>query len=177
MFNSRMPTSRSTATSARLCCSIAESKWLKGRLMRSTHVVFACLVVTSGLTIAAAARAETITYQADLAGSQENPTNDGGAKGHAVVKLDTETKSLSWTVEYSGLSGIAMGAHIHGPAAAGTNAGILIPFQNPDKSPITGSAPIDDQGIQYLKDGRLYVNIHTMMHPGGEIRGQLLKAD
>ena len=145
--------------------------------MRLRHAVFACLVLTGGLMIAAAAQAETITYQADLAGSQESPTNDSGAKGHAVVRFDTDTKRLSWKVEYSGLSGMAMGAHIHGPAAAGTNAGILIPFQNPDKSPITGSAPIDDQGIQYLKDGRLYVNIHTMIHPGGEIRGQLLKAN
>jgi hypothetical protein len=145
--------------------------------MQSTRAVFACLVVTGGLTIAAAAQAETITYQADLAGARESPANDSGAKGHAVVKFDTDTKRLSWTVEYSDLSGMAMGAHIHGPAVAGTNAGILIPFQNPDKSPITGSAPIDDQGIQDLKDGRLYVNIHTMMHPGGEIRGQLLKAE
>jgi hypothetical protein len=144
--------------------------------MRLPHAVFACLVMTAGLA-AAPAKAETITYQAELVGTQENPTNDSSAKGHAVVKLDTETKRLSWTVEYSGLSGMAMGAHIHGPAAAGTNAGILIPFQNAGKSPITGSAPIDDQGIQYLKDGRLYVNVHTMMYPGGEVRGQLLKTN
>jgi hypothetical protein len=139
--------------------------------------MLAALAFSSGLAVASVARAETITYQADLAGAQENPTNDSGAKGHAVVKLDTETKRLSWTVEYSGLSGLAMGAHIHGPAAAGANAGILIPFQHPEKTPITGSAPIGDKEIQDLKDGRLYVNVHTMAHPGGEIRGQLLKAD
>jgi hypothetical protein len=141
-----------------------------------TRAIFISMLC-GGLCLATAARAETLTYEADLVGKQENPTNDSSAKGHAEVKLDTETKRLSWTVEYSGLSGVAMGAHIHGPAAPGANAGILIPFQHPEKSPITGSAPVDDQGIQELEDGRLYVNVHTMKHPGGEIRGQLLKAD
>jgi hypothetical protein len=82
---------------------------------------------------------------------------------------------LSWTVNYSGLSGPATAAHIHGPAEPGKNASPAVPFQNAGVNPITGSATLTDAQVADLNDGKYYVNIHTAANPGGEIRGQITK--
>jgi hypothetical protein len=88
--------------------------------------------------------------------------------------LDTATKTLNWTVTYSGLTPTA--GHIHGPAAPGANAGVLVPFTGGLVSPIKGSATLTDAQISDLEAGRTYVNLHTADNKGGEIRGQLVRA-
>ena len=120
------------------------------------------------------AAAETWTFKSDLSGKNESPPNDSPATGTAAASYDTATRTLTWHVEFSGLSGPAIGAHIHGPAASGANAGIMQPFPNP-VSPIDGSAALTEAQEKSLVDGTLYVNIHTEAHPGGELRGQLVK--
>ncbi len=137
---------------------------------------------TIGLTLLAAlaftapsiARAETQTFKATLSGAHEVPAKTTDGKGEAMATLDTVTKKLSYTVTYSGLSGPASAGHIHGPAAAGANAGVLVPFASA-ASPITGSATLTDAQIADLEAGKMYVNVHTAANPGGEIRGQLTK--
>jgi hypothetical protein len=116
---------------------------------------------------------KTDIYEAAMAGSQEVPPVTTAGNGMAEVQLDTQSSKLSWKVTYSGLSGPAVAGHIHGPAAAGTNAGVLIPFTNVAAQPITGETTVTAQQIADLAAGRWYVNIHTPAHPGGEIRGQL----
>lgn len=112
-------------------------------------------------------------YEATLTGSQEVPPVGTAGSGMAEVRLNTETNALSWKVTYSGLSGPAGAAHIHGPAEVGRNAGVLIPFTNVGSQPITGQTTVTPQQIADLAAGRWYVNVHTPGHPGGEIRGQL----
>lgn len=121
-----------------------------------------------------AARAETIVFKAQLSGANEVPPNTSTASGQAEASLDTVTKVLTYGATYSGLSGPAIGAHIHGPGEHGKNAGIVVPF-NFVASPIKGSATLTDAQIADLMGGRWYVNIHTSAHPGGEIRGQLTR--
>ena len=99
-----------------------------------------------------------------------------GKRAAATASLDTATKSLTWTVEYSGLSGPATAAHIHGPADPGANAGIVVPFTGNLASPIKGSATLTDAQIAQLEAGKWYVNIHTEANKGGEICGQLVRA-
>ena len=90
----------------------------------------------------------------------------------ASATLDPDG-TLHWKVAYQGLTGPAAAGHIHGPAAAGANAGVLVPFASP-ASPIKGTATLTDAQIAELKDGKMYVNIHTAENKGGEIRGQLM---
>ena len=119
------------------------------------------------------AHAEQITFKADLA---PGPGIASSGKGMATASLDTTTKTLTWTVDYSGLSGPATAAHIHGPADPGANAGIVVPFTGNLASPIKGSATLTDAQIAQLEAGKWYVNIHTEANKPGEIRGQLVRA-
>ncbi|HEY5072990.1 MAG TPA: CHRD domain-containing protein [Caulobacteraceae bacterium] len=125
---------------------------------------------------AGCASAETLRYAVALTGAAETPPKPGMGAGAADVALDTETKTLSWTVRYANLSGPATMAHFHGPAPAGVSAGALVPLTGDLKSPISGSATLTDPQIGDLRAGMLYLNIHTAMNPGGEIRGQVVAA-
>jgi hypothetical protein len=120
--------------------------------------------------------AAQITFKADLSGANEVPPVSSAGKGAATATLDTATKTLTWTVDYSGLSGPVTGAHIHGPAAAGTNAGVVIPFTGDLASPIKGSATLTDAQIADVEAGKYYFNLHTAANKPGEIRGQLVRA-
>jgi hypothetical protein len=112
-------------------------------------------------------------YEAALTGTQEVPPNTSAGRGMAEIQYDSSKNMLSWKVTYSGLSGPVTGAHIHGPAAAGANAGIVVPFSNVTTQPIQGQATITPTQFGDLAANLWYVNLHTAQAPGGEIRGQL----
>ncbi len=116
------------------------------------------------------ASAETIALGAELSGKNDIPPNDTTGSGVAELTYDTATKELSWKVTYSGLTGPAIAAHIHGPAPSGGNAGVMIGFADA-ASPIEGSTTLDESKEKAVLAGHTYVNIHTDAHPGGEIRG------
>ena len=107
-----------------------------------------------------------------LTGAQEVPPVTTGGTGTLDATYDKASHKLAYTVTYSGLSGPATAAHFHGPAAPGTNAGVVIPFANP-ASPIHGEAMLTEAQAADLLAGRWYVNVHTRAHPGGEIRSQV----
>jgi len=122
-----------------------------------------------------AARAETMAFSATLNGAAEVPAKTTEGKGTTTASLDTATKALSYNIEYSGLSGPATAAHLHGPAEPGANAGVVLPFPKP-ATPIKGTATLTDAQIVDLMAGRWYANVHTAANPAGEIRGQLVRA-
>lgn len=130
-----------------------------------------CLLALS----AGAVRAETITFRGTMAGSTEVPAKPGNGQGTATATLDTATKALSYQVDYANLSGPATAAHFHGPAEPGANAGVVVPFPNP-ASPIKGTATLTDAQMADLMAGKWYANVHTAANPGGEIRGQMMRA-
>lgn len=140
--------------------------------------IVAGILVTVGLSMGAHADDSTVTFHAALSGAEEVPPNDTAGTGEAEFKLNTETKELSWTVTFGGLSGEAVAAHIHGPADRGANAGVVLNFGTvgqPANSPLMGTKTLTDAQIADLEAGKLYVNIHTIMYKGGEIRGQIMK--
>jgi hypothetical protein len=134
------------------------------------------VIATGLLAFAATGHAQTKidTYEATLSGAQEVPPVKTAGTGMAEVQLNTETNKLSWKVTYNGLSGPAIGAHIH-VAEMGKNAAPSIPFANAGTQPIVGEATVTPQQVADLAAGRWYVNVHTPANPGGEIRGQLRK--
>ncbi len=138
-------------------------------LLATSAIVFAAASM-----MAPAAHSEMISLSAELSGANEVPPHDGEASGMAKATLDTETRTLTFTITYEDLSGAAIGAHIHGPVGTDANAGIMIPFST-SQSPIEGSAELTEAQMKDMLDGLTYVNIHTQKHPGGELRGQLMK--
>jgi hypothetical protein len=122
---------------------------------------------------AAPAFAKTI----DLTGAF---TTEGMAKttptGTVTAKLDTATDELTYKITYGGLSGPVQAAHFHGPAAAGTDAGVLVPIPAPYHSGMTGSAKVTPAIAKDLEDGKTYVNLHTAADPMGEARAQMMVA-
>ena len=147
-----------------------------------SNLKIAGLTVMAAMILAACggARQESgeVTMRADLGGAQEVPPVNTGASGLARVWVDQDTDTVTWTVNYAGLSGPAVAAHFHGPAAPGANAGVQIPIvaKGPASSPVSGAAKLTDQQEKDLLAGRYYINIHTPAHPAGEIRGQVLPA-
>lgn len=134
------------------------------------------LALCAGLTFGGAAFAETLSFKANLSGASEVPPTDSKATGTLAATYDTTSKTLSYTVEYSGLSGDATAAHFHGPAAPAENAGVVVPVTGSVASPIKGSATLTDPQAADLTAGRWYFNVHTAAHKPGEIRGQVVKA-
>jgi hypothetical protein len=145
-----------------------------------SHVkrVFRTVVTASALALVSlAAHAATIHLSADLKASTEVPPKDSAGTGTLTATLNTETNEFKYHVEFSGLSGPAVAAHFHGPAAAGSNAKPQVPIKaSPITSPIDGTATLTPEQAKDLVAGMWYFNIHTAANPGGEIRGQILKA-
>jgi CHRD domain len=136
-----------------------------------------CLAGVVGAALlcgATAIRAEVVKLQAELKGSSEVPPNASTGSGTAEATFDTDTKFLTYTITYAGLTGPAMGAHFHGPSEAGKNAGIVLPFKTV-QSPIQGTATLTDTQAADLLAGKWYANVHTAANPGGELRGQMTK--
>jgi len=140
----------------------------------NSKILFSSIAAVAMLA-ASSAIAEQVKMKAELSGAQEVPPTTSQGKGNAEITFDTASKQLSWTVNYSGLSGPPTAAHFHGPAEAGKNAGVAVPIPNQATSPVTGSHTLTDAQASDLLAGRYYVNVHTAASPGGEIRGQVSK--
>ena len=139
-------------------------------------ILAASLSAAAMVLSAAAADAEMVKFKADLTGPAETPPTDSKGTGTLTATYDTASKMLTWTVNYSGLTGPAIAAHFHGPAPVGKPAPIEVPLKAPLDSPMKGSATLTDSEAKDLMDGMMYFNIHTAEHKPGEIRGQLEKA-
>lgn len=129
-------------------------------------------------------------FQATLSGGEEVPPRASGASGAAGVSVDGDV--INFSLEVHGITNV-IGAHIH-LAEAGSNGPIRLslfpggsvnitdtPTGPIDGVFVRGSAPSSDlQGgvsladfVNAMRSGGAYVNVHTTVFPGGEIRGQL----
>ena len=123
----------------------------------------------------APAFAQTQTYKAALTGAAQVPPVTTKGSGTITATYDPATKKLTWTVTYTDLSGPPTAAHFHGPAAAGANAGVVVPQKDGLASPMKGEATLTDAQAADFQAGRWYFNVHTDANKGGEIRGQVVK--
>ncbi len=142
-------------------------------VMQGTLVVAA--MTLAGCSWWSSMTGDTVSMKNSLTGAQEVPAVATSGSGTVETTFDKSTNVLTWSVAYSGLSGPVTAGHVHGPAPAGTNAGVLIPFTGDLSSPIKGKATLTAAQVADLTAGRLYVNLHTAKNPGGEVRGQLTK--
>ncbi len=128
---------------------------------------------------------QNTVFTAALSGAGEVPPVVTTATGTVTATLQGNT--LTITGSYSGLSGPATAAHIHGPASTTQTAGVLVQLtvtegSTPGSGTISGeSTELTGQGLttQFVRNdleaGLYYINVHTTANPAGEIRGQLLR--
>jgi aldose sugar dehydrogenase len=110
-------------------------------------------------------------FVANLNGAQETPPNSSTATGTATVLLGPDETTARVSLNFSGLSNAQTAAHIHGPGAPGVSAPILFPLPNGNVSDFL--IALTPANVQDLKNGLLYINVHSNNFPNGEIRGQL----
>jgi hypothetical protein len=116
-------------------------------------------------------------------GAQETPPVTTAATGTIDATYSIYTKVLTYTVNWSGLSGLPVAAHVHGLATQGYAAGIVQPMWTaanavlyPASGKYTGSLFVDGVNIreENILAGAYYINLHTAAKPNGEIRGQII---
>ena len=106
-----------------------------------------------------------------LSGAQEVPPVTTSASGSGTVTIGTD-KSVTGGIATTGI--VATAAHIH-DAAMGENGPVIVPMIRAGDNAwsFAAGAKLSDAQYQRLMDGKLYINIHSAAHKGGEIRGQL----
>ncbi|MEL7451595.1 MAG: CHRD domain-containing protein [Pseudomonadota bacterium] len=129
--------------------------------------------LSATLGAATIAQAETFDLTSSIDGPQAGTSS--GATGSATLTYDDVTGEFSWDITWSPLEGDITVAHFHGPAAPGVNAGVQVNIGAISglTSPSIGSAIIDAGQAADLLAGLWYINIHSTIEPGGEIRGQV----
>ena len=142
------------------------SKASLGGLLTSAVFISAC----SMMPMASKAGDATAT----LSSASEVPVTKSAGTGSLQAHVNKDTRLFNWTVTYSGMTGPLTGGHFHGPAMAGSNGPVVVPFSGSLASPISGSATLSDAQMADLMAGKWYVNLHTAANPGGEIRGQVM---
>ena len=156
--------------------------------MRVITIVAALALV---LGASNAAQAQTVRFTANLSGANETPGVVTGAFGTADITWDVASQTLTWIIDVFNMPSGTSNAHFHvgGPGVAGpTVVNIAFPASISNDFRLTGSAtatnllPRTDQGIRSWQDfeqslfgGQVYVNIHSAVNAGGEIRGQVTR--
>ena len=162
----------------------------------STTEVLLILVAVSATaattTIASSSYAQTIpsTFHAILEGDEEVPPVDSDAKGAAIFRTSNDGTELNYRLIVANIEDVTA-AHIH-LAPRGENGDIVAFLFDPEE-PTDGRTngvlaegtitsedlvgPLEGSTLSELIDeieaGNTYVNVHTVDHPSGEIRGQI----
>ncbi len=122
------------------------------------------------LILASPCLADIVPLQITLDGFQENPSIETVASGMGTATIDTDTNEFSWNFEFQDMEGTPTAAHFHGaPVCQNGGAIIALPFV----SPVVGSQVVSPAQTADILAGNWYVNVHSTLHPGGEIRGQV----
>ena len=153
-------------------------------MMKSAIAVLAMVTLMAAGSVSEAA---VKLFSADINTEQATPEpvidTPLPAFGAGVFKLDESTNEFSWdilVVDFLLQAG-ETASMIHGPAAAGINAGVLITLGIGQTK--IGSANLADvatatgftveQLVEQVTTDQWYVNVHTSKNPSGEIRGQI----
>ena len=161
------------------------------RPLRLTLVVLIALFATAGI----AAADDNRNFVAHLNSEGEVPVTDSLGQGQAIFHLSQDGTQLEFKLIAANIVNVTQ-AHIHcglpgtvgpvvvflygfGPTVSpdgvlseGTiTAANVIP--RPSSAACPGGLANFNDLIDKLRNGGAYVNAHTIVHPGGEIRGEV----
>ena len=105
-----------------------------------------------------------------LTGAEEVPPAKSDGKGSGSFRV-TEDGTISGSVTTEGVKGTM--AHIH-QGAKGQNGPVIVPLtKNGDTYTVPDGRKLTPAQLEALKQGNLYVNVHSDRYKGGEVRAQL----
>ena len=138
-------------------------------------VLLAAMLAVGGWASGSVTHAATSTISVTLTGANEVPPVTGDGSATATFQFDDQTGQLSYTLTIQGVAPTDVtGAHIH-LGAPGVNGPILHPLTvSKSSSTTSGTVTLNSSEIGYLKEGSLYVNVHSAAHPNGFARAQLV---
>jgi CHRD domain len=155
-----------------------------------TTAVLLILAAISATTLSSYAQTTSSIFRATLEGEQEVPPVDSNAKGFAIFRLSNDGTELEYKVIVTNIEEVTA-AHIH-LAPKGENGAVVAFLFNPEtptdgrtngvlaQGTITSAelvGPLEGATLSGLIDeieaGNTYVNVRTVEHPDGEIRGQI----
>ena len=175
---------------------------MKARMLIVSLVALLSIVSTAAIVSAHEDRQEDRNedrhedrhFKARLSGDEEVPAVDTDARGRAKFKLSKGGDELDFKLFAFRIEDVTA-AHIHcgpdgvnGPVAAFLYAGPVVTPHGilsegtlsaadvialPDSPACPGGISTFDDLIVKMRSGGAYVNVHTVDHPGGEIRGQV----
>lgn len=167
------------------------------------RVTILSLLLSVFLLAAPAAQAALIQFSVDLSGANENPPNASPGNGSALIDIDTVTRLMTIDVTFADLLGTTTAAHIHCCVQPSGNGGVatqvptfvgfplgvssgsyLYTFDMTQTSSYNPAFIVAHGGtadsafadlLAAMLAGETYLNIHTAVFPGGEIRGTLMR--
>lgn len=135
------------------------------------------LCVCAVLMAASAAQAQFWNMQAVLDGLQETPPNASPSTGTCSIVINQANNLVDVNCSFTPLLGSLLNAHIH-IAPTGVPGPVIVPlvlnFAGPNTVGVTGGGPLSAANLAAMLGGGTYVNVHSTVFPGGEIRGQIL---
>jgi hypothetical protein len=114
-------------------------------------------------------------FRATLSAASEMPPANSRAWGYFEAVYRPSTKVLEYRLNLVGLSSPITMGYLQGPAGPDENAQQVAPINIPiyDYTIWDGVTLTEQQAAQVLA-GRWYVNVLTVNHPDGEVRGQIM---
>jgi hypothetical protein len=154
--------------------------------------IVATAFVVVGVAAAATAGADEL-FEARLSGDQEVPAVATDTAGRVEVLVSKDRKSAEYTLRVENGVRVTQ-SHFH-CGAAGTNGPVIVflaGFHAPgwdvdgkwvDNATVTDANVVNpacgatlEAIFEQARAGNVYVNVHSVAHPGGEARAQLLPA-
>lgn len=141
------------------------------------------------------------TVRTDLSGYEETPVLSTPGNGQFKARISSKDETINYELSFQDTETGVTQAHIHFgapaiagpiviflcsnlgngpagtqacPAAGGTITGTLTPANVGAGAAAQGIAAGEfDEVVRAIRAGAMYVNVHTVGRPGGEVRGQL----
>ncbi|HUG12532.1 MAG TPA: CHRD domain-containing protein [Opitutaceae bacterium] len=151
---------------------------IEAMLSNGTYVNFHTATYPGGATRGQLI-ANDVSLWVEMNGANEVPARNTPATGWAAITYNPGTKVISTLIEIEDFANPITGSHYH-TAPAGMNAGVTLGL-GPEGSYVRVGDDLTGEFLNLvwpsaslpLLTGGVYLNIHSPVYPGGEIRGQV----
>ena len=137
--------------------------------MKLRSSIHACVAAAAMLACGAASAQDV---KVKLTGAEETPPVASAASGTGTISIGAD-KSVSGTIETTGIEGTVAHIHLGAPGKAGPPIITLVKGADGHSWSVPPGSTLTDEQYASFKAGDLYVNVHSAAHKPGEIRGQL----